>query len=203
MPRPPSIRRGNALQLSEWRKRGQQYDPQAHESFVSRMIAVCTPDFFRRVRRLRAGKRVARVRRGAAAVRHDAHRAGPGQPSHVFGAGEISAGPRHVGRAGRRRCGPHRGPWPLGPRNGPPPGPAAPGETSRLGSRSPAHRRQDAGELPVSGPDGDPLSAGKIHSLPPRSARRGRLLLDDALSAKFAGPTTSSTSLRGSASTSG
>jgi tetratricopeptide (TPR) repeat protein len=43
------LARGNALQLSEWGKRGQQYDPQAHESFVARTIAVCTPDFFRRV----------------------------------------------------------------------------------------------------------------------------------------------------------
>ena len=42
--------RGNALQLSEWRKRGQEYDPKEHESLVTRMIAVCTPDFFERVR---------------------------------------------------------------------------------------------------------------------------------------------------------
>ena len=42
--------RGNALQLSEWRKHGQEYDPKEHESFVTRMIAVCTPDFFERVR---------------------------------------------------------------------------------------------------------------------------------------------------------
>jgi tetratricopeptide (TPR) repeat protein len=42
--------RGNALQLSEWRKRGREYDPKEHESLVSRMITVCTPDFFRRVR---------------------------------------------------------------------------------------------------------------------------------------------------------
>ena len=42
--------RGNALQRSEWRKRGQEYDPQKHESFVTRMIGVCTPDFFQRVR---------------------------------------------------------------------------------------------------------------------------------------------------------
>ena len=42
--------RGNALQLSEWRKRGQEYDPKEHELLVTRMIAVCTPDFFERVR---------------------------------------------------------------------------------------------------------------------------------------------------------
>ncbi len=44
------LARGNALELSESRKRGREYDPQAHEVFVSRMIGVCTPDFFQRVR---------------------------------------------------------------------------------------------------------------------------------------------------------
>ena len=41
--------RGNALRLSELRKRGQEYDPQEHELLVARMIATCTPDFFERV----------------------------------------------------------------------------------------------------------------------------------------------------------
>jgi tetratricopeptide (TPR) repeat protein len=41
---------GNALQLSEWRKRGQQYDPIEHRSFISQMIRVCTTQFFDRVR---------------------------------------------------------------------------------------------------------------------------------------------------------
>jgi tetratricopeptide (TPR) repeat protein len=44
------LARGNALRLSEWRQRGQEYDPKEHELLVSRMIAVCTPDFFQRVR---------------------------------------------------------------------------------------------------------------------------------------------------------
>ena len=72
--------RGNALQLSEWRKRGQEYDPKEYEFLVTRMIEVCTPDFFERVPRLRVGKRAPGVRRGAAAVRHDARRADLGQP---------------------------------------------------------------------------------------------------------------------------
>jgi hypothetical protein len=42
--------RGNALQLSEWRKCGQEYDPKEHECFITQMIRVCTPDFFERVR---------------------------------------------------------------------------------------------------------------------------------------------------------
>jgi tetratricopeptide (TPR) repeat protein len=44
------LKRGNALQLSEWRKRGHEYDPLGHESFIGQMIAACTPDFFARVR---------------------------------------------------------------------------------------------------------------------------------------------------------
>jgi tetratricopeptide (TPR) repeat protein len=44
------LERGNALQLCEWRKCGQEYDPKEHEFFVTRMIRLCTPDFFERVR---------------------------------------------------------------------------------------------------------------------------------------------------------
>ncbi len=42
--------RGHALQRSERRKRGQEYDPKRYAFLVSRMIAVCTPDWFERVR---------------------------------------------------------------------------------------------------------------------------------------------------------
>ena len=42
--------RANALQQAEWRKRGQEYDSKEHESLVSGMIGVSTPDFFERVR---------------------------------------------------------------------------------------------------------------------------------------------------------
>jgi tetratricopeptide (TPR) repeat protein len=41
--------RGNALQRSEWRNRGQEYDPKEHEIFIARMMEICTPDFFGRV----------------------------------------------------------------------------------------------------------------------------------------------------------
>ena len=44
------LNRGNALQLAQWRTRGQEYDPQAHELLAAQMIAVCTPEFFQRVR---------------------------------------------------------------------------------------------------------------------------------------------------------
>ena len=45
-----------------------------------------------------------------------------------------------------------------------------------------AHRGQDAGQLSVSRPAGGAVSQGEVHPLPPRSARRGRVLLDDSLS---------------------
>ena len=44
------LEQANALQLAEWRKRGQAYDPQDHKSRIERMIAVCGGDFFARVR---------------------------------------------------------------------------------------------------------------------------------------------------------
>jgi tetratricopeptide (TPR) repeat protein len=42
--------RGNALQLSEWCRGGREYNPIEHAAFITRMIEVCTPDFFARVR---------------------------------------------------------------------------------------------------------------------------------------------------------
>ena len=44
--------RGNAMQLSEWRKRGKEYNPKEHDCFVTQMIRICTPDFFEQVRGL-------------------------------------------------------------------------------------------------------------------------------------------------------
>ena len=44
------LERGNALQRAEWSKCGHEYDPAEHERLVTRMIEVCTPDFFARVR---------------------------------------------------------------------------------------------------------------------------------------------------------
>ena len=131
--------RANALQGSEWRKRGQEYDPKEYEFLVTRMIAACTPDFFERIRRLRTGKRAAGVRRGAAAIRHHARRADPGQPLPGLRRGGTQTGRRHHRRARRARCRLHRGPWPVGPPDGPPAGCAALGETSR--TLSPAATR--------------------------------------------------------------
>ncbi len=44
------LRYANALSLTEWRKRGQGYDPAAHTGFVDQMLATFTPAFFERVR---------------------------------------------------------------------------------------------------------------------------------------------------------
>ena len=42
------LARGNALQLAEWRKHGQGYDPQEYERVVTQMIAACGPELFAR-----------------------------------------------------------------------------------------------------------------------------------------------------------
>ncbi len=84
------LARGNALQLSEWRKRGQQYDPIAHESFVTRLIGVSTPDFFERVRGFGLESElpvfvVGLPRSGTTLIEQIL-----ASHSHVFGAGEIT-----------------------------------------------------------------------------------------------------------------
>ena len=44
------LQRANALELSESRRRGDAFDPEAAEQFSSRMISVCTREFFDRLR---------------------------------------------------------------------------------------------------------------------------------------------------------
>jgi tetratricopeptide (TPR) repeat protein len=44
------LREANALCLADWRRRGQEYSAADHERFIDRMITICTPDFFERVR---------------------------------------------------------------------------------------------------------------------------------------------------------
>jgi tetratricopeptide (TPR) repeat protein len=44
------LERANALQLSDWQARGRKYNLPGHELFVSRMMGVCMPSFFARVR---------------------------------------------------------------------------------------------------------------------------------------------------------
>jgi tetratricopeptide (TPR) repeat protein len=44
------LREANALRQTEWRKRGQGYDPAAHGKFVDDLMATFTPGYFERVR---------------------------------------------------------------------------------------------------------------------------------------------------------
>jgi tetratricopeptide (TPR) repeat protein len=44
------LRQANAFALTEWRKRGQVYEPAVHTWFVDQLLSVCTPAFFERVR---------------------------------------------------------------------------------------------------------------------------------------------------------
>jgi tetratricopeptide (TPR) repeat protein len=46
------LREANALALEAWRKRGEIYDPDKHHQFISEMMAVCTAEFFERLRGL-------------------------------------------------------------------------------------------------------------------------------------------------------
>ena len=75
-----SLRQANALALAVARKRGQDYDPAEHARFVDGMMAICTPAFFERVRGIGLETRAADLHRRAAALRHDADRADPGEP---------------------------------------------------------------------------------------------------------------------------
>ena len=80
---------GNSLQLAFWRNGGQEYDPTKHESLVTRMIAVCSPDFFERVRSYGLESElpvfvVGLPRSGTTLIEQIL-----ASHSHVFGAGEL------------------------------------------------------------------------------------------------------------------
>ena len=121
--------RANALQLSHWRRCGQEYDPDGHELLITGIIGVLTPDYFVAGLRIRPPERATRVRRGAAAVRHNARRAILASHSQVFGAGEIKL-VRDTRAARRTRCRLHRGPAPVEPPDGGPSCVAALGKSS-------------------------------------------------------------------------
>ena len=141
--------RGNALQLSERRKCGQEYDPKAYEVLITQMIAVCTPDFFQRVRGFGLESEipvfvVGLPRSGTTLIEQIL--AGHSQ---VFGAGEIKLAATPWPRSAAR-CRLQRGASPVEPPDGPTSRFAALGATSRFNGHGASHRGQDAGELRVS-----------------------------------------------------
>jgi tetratricopeptide (TPR) repeat protein len=83
------LQQANALVLAEKRKRGQLYDPEQHERFVSGMIDVCTPEFFQRVAGLGLESRrpvfIVGLPRSATTLTEQILAAHP----QVFGAGEL------------------------------------------------------------------------------------------------------------------
>ena len=174
------LERGNALQLSERRRCGREYDPKKHELLTTRMIMACTPDFFERIGGFGLESElpifvVGLPRSGTTLIEQN-----PGQPLPGFRRGGDQTGRRHHDCTRRTRRRLHRGLSPVGPADSPPAGFPALGEPSRTESHSASHCGQDAGQLQVSRSVGQPVSAGEVHSLPPRFARRGHLLLDDA-----------------------
>jgi tetratricopeptide (TPR) repeat protein len=86
------LERGNSLEQAEWRRRGQEYDPKDDDFLVTRMIDVCTPDFFQRVRGFGLDTElpvfvVGLPRSGTTLVEQIL-----ASHSQVFGAGEIALG---------------------------------------------------------------------------------------------------------------
>jgi tetratricopeptide (TPR) repeat protein len=81
---------GNAMQLAESSRRGQEYDPQQHEARVAQIIAACSSEFFQRVRGFGLESEVpvfivGLPRSGTTLIEHIL-----ASHSQVFGAGEIT-----------------------------------------------------------------------------------------------------------------
>ena len=93
---PGSLAEANALQLADFEARGRGYDPAAHHSFVDRLIAAFTPEFFERCAAFGPGNGAAGLRRRHAAVGHDAGRADPGEPPPGLWGGRAATGPADV-----------------------------------------------------------------------------------------------------------
>ncbi len=172
--------RANALQLADWRMRGREYDPQEHESLVTRMIAATDPEFFARVDDFGLESElpvfvVGLPRSGTTLIEQIL-----ASHSQVFGAGEIELARDTLAALGGQGVDPVEG---LRRLDRPTARDLAARHLERLRgleSGRAADRRQNARQLFFPRSVGGPFSEGEVHSLPPRSARRGRFLLDDA-----------------------
>ena len=103
------LERGNALRLSEHRKRGQGYDPKEYEFLVARMIEACGPDFFERMRGFGSESElpvfvVGLPRSGTTLIEQVL-----ASHSRIFGAGGDQTGPADHGRARRQGADPIEG----------------------------------------------------------------------------------------------
>ena len=176
------LARGNALQLVEWRKRGQEYDVEEHEMLVAALMDVSMPDFFARVQ---GGGLESEVpvfvvglpRSGTTLIEQIM-----ASHSRVFGAGEIKLVHQTMALLGERGIGAYRGTSPPGRPQDPRAGLMAPGAASSPCACGRADRQQNARQLPVPRGLGGPFPAGEVHPLPPRPPRCGRLLLDEPFS---------------------
>ena len=141
----------------------------------------------RRIAGAGLGHAPAGLRLRPAALGHDADRAGAGQPLRASTAPASCGWPGRSFEAIPAVAGPLRARrWTASPTSTPAPSAAWPSGTSTAcetldGGRAERDRGQDARQLPVSRPAGGPVPQRRLHPLPPRPARRGRLVLDDRL----------------------
>ena len=174
----------NDLQRAAFRKRGMDYDPDAHRSFVDRLIAAFTPELFAQLRGLgleteRPVFVVGMPRSGTTLVEQIL-------ASHprVFGAGELQLVPETFDSMPQATG---RTEPPLGVYEAPRPGVH---QANRLPSpRRPrglersrgSDRRQVAGKHLVPGAPCRSVPQRQVDPLPPRPSRRGAIVLDDSL----------------------
>ena len=194
-------RQANALNLEM--ARGQPRTAAEHERFVDHLLDAFDAEFFQRT--AGAGLESRRPvfifglpRSGTTLVEQIL-----ASHSRIHGAGELRLARRSFEAIAR--CPDVPGRWNASrprPVGGADTGRAAPRAAGGAGRTAPrrADRGQDARQLPVSRPARRVVPECRVHPLPPRPPRRGRVVLDDRLPARSPGPTTPATSAPGSSS---